>query len=43
MKFLDQNENKIDINLLITQFVLRFFSYLPGSSQTDIPAKIKRP
>ena len=34
------NENKTDINLLITQFVLRFyfFLYLPGSSQTDVPA-----
>ena len=42
MKFLDWNENKIDINLLKTQFVLRFL-YLPGSSQTDVPANIKRP
>ena len=35
------NENEIDINLLITQFVLRFFLYLPGSSQTDVQANIK--
>ena len=28
MYFLDWNENKIDINLLITQFVLRFFLLL---------------
>ena len=27
MKFLDWNENKIDINLLIIQFVLRFFIF----------------
>ena len=27
MKFLDWNENKIYINLLITQFVIRFFIF----------------
>ena len=43
MKYLDRNENKRDINLLITQFVLSLFLYLPGSSQADVPADIKRP
>ena len=42
MKFLDWNENKIDINLSITQFVIRGFLYLPGSSQTDDPGKYKK-
>ena len=28
MEFLDRNENKIDINLLITQFVLRVFFFI---------------
>ena len=36
------NENKIDINLFITQFVMRVFLYLPGSSQTDDPGKYKK-
>ena len=44
IKFLDRNENKLDINLLITQFVLKkiLLLFLPGSSQTDVPANIKR-
>ena len=42
MKFFDWNENKIDINLFITQFEIRFFLYLSGSSQTDDPGKYKK-
>ena len=38
----DWNENKIDINLFITQFATRFFLYLPGSSHTDDPGKYKK-
>ena len=41
MKFLDWNENKIDINLFITQFVMSFY-ILPGSSQTDDPGKYEK-
>ena len=41
MKFLDGNENKLDINLFLTQFVIRFFLFFPGSSQTDDPGKYK--
>ena len=41
MKFLDWNENRIDISLFITQFVISFF-YLPGLSQTDDPGKYKK-
>ena len=41
MKFLDWNGNKVDINQLIIRF--SDFLYLPGSSQTDGPANIKRP
>ena len=41
MKCLYWNENKTNINLFITQFVIRFFLYLPGSSQTDDLGKYK--
>ena len=33
--------NKIDINLFITQFVIRVL-YFPGSSKTDDPGKYKK-
>ena len=42
MKFLDRNKNKIDINLFITLFVIRFFLYWPRSSQTDDLGKYKK-
>ena len=35
----NRNENTIDINLFIIEFVIRFLLYLPGSSQTDDPGK----
>ena len=46
MKFPDWNVNKIDINLFITYFVIRFYIYIyiymSGSSQTDDPGKYKK-
>ena len=42
MKFLGWNENKMDINLFVKQFVIRTFLYLPGSSQTDDSGKYEK-
>ena len=41
MKFLDWNENKIDINLFIIQFEIRFFFYI-YLSVCDDPGKYKK-
>ena len=40
MKFLDWNENKI--NIVYNTVCNKIFLYLPGSSQTDDPGKYKK-
>ena len=42
MKSINWNENKIDINLFITQFVIRLFLYFLDSSHNDDPGKYKK-
>ena len=41
MKFLDWNENKIDINLFKTHFVIRFFIFA-GIVISNDPGKYKK-